>query len=76
MIAQKVPMVYDKQNECWRVEIWGQSFSLSCGAGLQLHLGRKSLSGRLELGRSWYVIMEDAALELIEGRKYVVTVNI
>lgn len=50
MIAQKVPMVYDKQNECWRVEIWGQSFSLSCGAGLELHLGRKSLSGRLRVG--------------------------
>lgn len=76
MIVKKAPMVYDKENECWRVEAWGQSFGLHCGEGLQLHLGRRVLAGRLELGRSWYVIVDEDAFGLLEGRKYTVSVNI
>ena len=68
-------MSYDKDHGRWRVEAWGQSFGLHCGEALQLHLDRRILHGRLEFGRSWYVIVDDVPFGLLEGRIYTISVK-
>jgi hypothetical protein len=76
MMEKRVDMYYDKELDRWVVESGDQAYGLRCGEGLHLHLGQRTLHGTLELGRSWYIIVDGVPLGLLEGRQYMVSIKV
>ena len=76
MKTQGLPMTYDDELGRWVVEGRDAWYSLRCGEMLELHTGQGKLMGRLELGYSWYVIIDGVPLGLGEGRRYIVSIDV
>jgi len=70
-------MSYDEELERWVVEGEDNWYSLRCGEVLKLHFPtNRTLTGRLELSRSWYVIVDSVPLGLLERRRYKVSIEL
>lgn len=77
MKVRSVLMTYDRDLERWVAEGKDEWYGLRCGELLKLHLGQKTLEGRLELGRStWYINVNGVGIGLLQGERYTVTINI
>ena len=76
MTERKMPMVYDSELRRWVAEGKTEWYSLHCGEFIRLHVGSHRLDGRLKLGKTWYVIVDNVPIGLIEGRRYLVTIEL
>lgn len=65
-------MRYSQTQDQWYVEIHGRKYSLHCGESFDLYIGGKSIPCRIELANKWYVITDDARLDLRENDHYTV----
>ncbi len=50
--------------------------SLDGGEGFELHVGQQKVYCRIERKKTWYVIVEDVPLGLLENKEYLVSVEI
>jgi len=57
-------MAFHPVKDCWVVELNNESYDLRCGECSDLIIGSRRLPCRLELGLTWYVILESASLDL------------
>lgn len=57
-------MMYDHHHNRWIVDIDNTAYGLDCGEKLELIIGSRRIPCRLELSAEWYLIMDDANLNL------------
>jgi len=68
-------MYYCTTLDRWCVDTGDTPYWLSCGEGFELCVGRLKLPCRIELGKRWYIIVNDVALALMERKRYLVTLD-
>ncbi|MCF8568576.1 DUF5348 domain-containing protein [Alicyclobacillus tolerans] len=73
---QRAVLRYLKEYDRWVAEVGEEMFSLHCGEGFELHMGRRKVPCRIEMGRTWYVIMEDIPLVLMQNRTYRISIDL
>lgn len=76
MSTKKLPMTFDSELGRWVAEGKDEWYSLRCGEPISIHIGQWKLDGRLEFGKTWYIIVDNVPFGLIEGRKYTVTIQL
>lgn len=70
-------MFYDSELSRWVVEGQDEWYSMRCGEIVQFHTNRKTIRGRLVLGRkSWYILIDNVAFALLENQRYTVSIQI
>ncbi|GMA52259.1 hypothetical protein GCM10025857_36160 [Alicyclobacillus contaminans] len=67
---------YVEEYDRWFANVGKQMTALHCGEGFQLHMGRRKVDCRIEMGRTWYVIMGDVPLALMKNKTYLISINI
>ena len=72
MSEQEMTMYYSKNLDRWCVDTGDTPYWLSCGEGFELCVGILKLPCRIEFGKRWYIVMNDTAFALLEGRRYMV----
>ena len=63
-------MEYDRELQRWRVTQSGNDYGLHCGEHFSIVINGKPVPCRIELDRSWYVIMNGAKFNLRETDHY------
>ena len=67
---------YMEEYDRWFADVGKEMFSLHCGEGFQLHMGRRKVPCRIEMGRTWYVFAEDVPLVLMQNRTYLISIDL
>ena len=75
MRTQRAVLRYLKEQDRWFADIGKQMFSLHCGEGFQIHIGRQKVHCRIERGKTWYLIVDDVPLGLLENKEYVISIE-
>lgn len=57
-------MFYDETLNRWMVDVGGSVSELHCGECFDLVIGGEGIPCRLELGRHWFLVMQDVRLNL------------
>lgn len=73
-MRRKAAMRFDPEHDRWCVELQGRNYGLHCGEYVELYIGGKPVSCRLELDLDWYVILKDVSFNLRPSDKYMVSV--
>ena len=76
MRTQRAVLRYLNEYDRWFADIGKQMFSLDCGEGFELHVGRQKVHCRIERGKTWYLIVDDVPLGLLETKEYLVSIEI
>ena len=73
-MTKKTRMFYDIEQQRWCVRIRERNVGMHCGEQMDLYIGQKAISCRLELDRSWYEIMGETRFNLREIDHYIVSI--
>jgi len=65
-------MHYNQIQDQWYVDIHGREYSLHCGEGFEIYIGRKAIPCRLELADKWYIVVGNTRFDLREEDQYLV----
>ena len=63
-MSQVSEMTYNQEQDRWIVSLDGQLYGLHCGESFNILIGPQCIECRLELGRDWYIIAENARFNL------------
>jgi len=64
-------MTYNRDAECWMVQLDGGRYPMRCGECLEIRVFEdKAITCRLELDRDWYVITKEARFYLRKKDAY------
>ena len=64
MVSRKTTIHYNREQDQWCVILNERMYPLHCGESFLLHIGKATLSCRLELGANWYVIVQETPFVL------------
>jgi hypothetical protein len=76
MRTRRAVLRYLNEHDRWFADIGKQMFSLDCGEGFELHVGRQKVHCRIEREKTWYLIVDDVPLGLLENKEYLVSIEI
>jgi len=66
-----LPMMYNRDANCWMVHLDERSYPIYCGEWLEIRTsGEKGIACRMELDRDWYVITKEAKFYLRKKDTY------
>jgi hypothetical protein len=75
-MVRRAILRYREEQDRWIADTGNQMFSLHCGEGFQLHVGRQKVNCRIEMARTWYVIADDVPLGLLKNKEYLISIDI
>lgn len=71
MKRQWSDLKYDRETNCWFVVLDGKEYGMHCGEWFDLFLSdTKSMVGRLELAKEWYVDFGSVRFNLRKQETY------
>ena len=76
MRTRRAVLRYLNEHDRWFADIGKQMFSLDCGEEFELHVGRQKVHCRIEREKTWYLIVDDVPLGLLENKEYLVSIEI
>lgn len=68
--VREANMRYNPELDRWSVQFRDSDYGLHCGEALELVVSGKPHPGRLELGETWYVVVDGVGLGLRPNEVY------
>ncbi len=75
MRSLPMTMYYCDNLDRWCIDTGDTPYWLNGEEGFDLYVGTLKLPCRIELGKYWYVIVNGVAFALMEGKRYMITLD-
>lgn len=77
-MSRRALLRYVKEHDRWFADIGigNQIFGMHCGEGFLMHIGNRKIPCRIEMGKTWYVIVEDVQFALLKGQSYLISIDL